>query len=158
MSYCRFGEADAYIYDDINNGIVCMACSLMTIGDDSPFPDTFIAGYDRQKMLDHIAEHRYIGDRIPFDVDKRLKEEMTHDPLCPCNNADERGCFLISAETNKCVSCECDFIAKIRNDIAQKIKDYAKAHHEPHPRGIWCKRCDITAAYGYASSIALGVV
>ncbi len=32
---------------------------------------------------------------------------MTHDPMCPCNNADERGCFLISAETAKCVSCVC---------------------------------------------------
>lgn len=31
-----------------------------------------------------------------------------HAPGCPCNNADERGCFLISAETGKCISCTCD--------------------------------------------------
>lgn len=31
----------------------------------------------------------------------------THKPDCPCNNADERGCFLISANTNRCVSCTC---------------------------------------------------
>ncbi len=30
-----------------------------------------------------------------------------HEPMCPCNNADERGCFLISANTGKCVSCVC---------------------------------------------------
>ena len=30
-----------------------------------------------------------------------------HEPHCPCNNADERGCFLISAKTDRCVSCEC---------------------------------------------------
>jgi len=33
---------------------------------------------------------------------------MTHKPECPCNNADERGCFLISAETDRCVSCTCE--------------------------------------------------
>ena len=33
---------------------------------------------------------------------------MEHQAGCPCNNADERGCFLISAITNKCVSCECE--------------------------------------------------
>jgi hypothetical protein len=32
---------------------------------------------------------------------------MTHDPMCPCSKADERGCFLISANTGKCVSCVC---------------------------------------------------
>lgn len=30
-----------------------------------------------------------------------------HLPECPCNHADERGCFLISAETNQCVDCIC---------------------------------------------------
>ena len=33
---------------------------------------------------------------------------MTHDEGCPCNNADERGCFLISEKTNRCVSCICE--------------------------------------------------
>jgi hypothetical protein len=76
MSYCRFGEADAYIYYSAYDALVCMACSLMPIRDDELFPDTFIAETDYQKMLDHIAEHRYIGDYIPFSVDERLKEEM----------------------------------------------------------------------------------
>lgn len=43
-----------------------------------------------------------------------------HLPKCPCNNADDRGCFLISAETGKCVSCRCDHIAK----------DYQELHDE----------------------------
>lgn len=30
-----------------------------------------------------------------------------HLPECPCNHADERGCFLISAETDRCVDCLC---------------------------------------------------
>jgi|APGre2960657373_1045057.scaffolds.fasta_scaffold414774_1 hypothetical protein len=31
-----------------------------------------------------------------------------HAPECPCNNADDRGCFLISAKTNRCISCTCE--------------------------------------------------
>jgi hypothetical protein len=76
MSYCRFGEADAYIYYDVRDDLVCMACLLMPIRDNELFPDTFIAGNDYQKMLDHISEHRYTGDHIPFEVDERLREEM----------------------------------------------------------------------------------
>jgi hypothetical protein len=109
MSYCRFGTADAYIFDHANFGIVCMACALMPVtGENDPFPDTFVAGYDRQKILDHIEDHREAGHNIPFDVDLRLRKEIEHTPSCPCNRADERGCYLISAKTNKCVACECE--------------------------------------------------
>ena len=117
MSYCRFGEADAYIYDDIYHGIVCCACHLMYDGEtqydkhldvDWPVLKNFVAGYDRQKMLDHIEEHRDAGDFIPFDVDLRLRKEIEHIPSCPCNRADERGCYLIGAKDNKCIACECE--------------------------------------------------
>ena len=117
MSYCRFGEADAYIYDDTYYGIICCACPLLDTGEtryhevfkvDVPVIHNFVAGYDRQKMLDHIEEHRDAGHYIPFDVDLRLRKEIEHVSSCPCNRADERGCYLISAKTNKCVSCECE--------------------------------------------------
>jgi hypothetical protein len=32
---------------------------------------------------------------------------MTHEASCPCNNADERGCFLIGMD-NCCVACTCN--------------------------------------------------
>jgi hypothetical protein len=77
MSYCRIGgESDCYIFDHAYEGLVCMGCTLMPYNKDDLMPCTFIAGQDRQKMLDHIAEHRYIGDRIPLSVDERFKEEM----------------------------------------------------------------------------------
>lgn len=85
MSYCRFVEADAYIYDDINQGIICCACSLMptqeadfsVFGIDEPLyiNSNFVAGYDYDKMLGHIKEHRIMGDYIPDDVDERLIKE-----------------------------------------------------------------------------------
>jgi hypothetical protein len=77
MSYCRIGgDSDCYILDHAYEGLVCMGCTLMPYSEDDLMPITFIAGTDYQKMLDHIAEHRYIGDYIPFRVDERLKEEM----------------------------------------------------------------------------------
>lgn len=90
MSYCRFGEADVYIYDDVYFGIICAGCHLMYDGEmqyssvldaDLPVLKDFVAGYDRQKMLDHIAEHRYVHDCIPFDVDERLifERDCKHD-------------------------------------------------------------------------------
>lgn len=83
MSYCRFIEADAYIYDDVSYGIICCVCSLMPTRKTETsrfFPefyinDNFVAGYDYDKMLVHIAEHRAAGDYIPDDVDERLIEE-----------------------------------------------------------------------------------
>lgn len=109
MSYCRFSDADAYIFDHVGLGLVCMACWLMPVtGENNPFPDTFVAGENIQKMLDHIEEHRDAGHNIPLDVDLMLRKEIEHIESCPCNHSDKRGCFLISTRTNKCVSCECE--------------------------------------------------
>lgn len=89
MSYCRFIEADAYIYDDSLHGLYCCACSLskveMVYSDffktEMPASEGFIAGYDYDKMLDHIEEHRKAGHYIPADVDERLifERECKHD-------------------------------------------------------------------------------
>ena len=41
----------------------------------------FIAGYDYDKMLANVAEHRAAGDYIPEDVDERLifERDCKHD-------------------------------------------------------------------------------
>lgn len=67
MAYCRFIEADAYIYDDIRHGIICCACTMGVLE-----LENFIAGYDYDLMLEHIAEHRKQNDHIPYSVDEQL--------------------------------------------------------------------------------------
>ena len=89
MSYCRFIEADAYIYDDVYYGLYCCACSLSNVEIkynsffqmEIPAYDGFACGYDYDKMLEHIAEHRAAGHYIPEDVDERLifERECKHD-------------------------------------------------------------------------------
>jgi hypothetical protein len=66
MSYCRFGEADAYIYESFDNNWQCCGCSLS---------DNW-SHATREAMLAHIAEHRDAGDYIPERVDERLREEI----------------------------------------------------------------------------------
>ena len=83
MSYCRFIEADAYIYDDSHYGLYCCACLLMPIKTkynkffkkDMSMNEGFVAGYDYDKMLNHVAEHRAADHYIPLDVDDRLIED-----------------------------------------------------------------------------------
>ena len=89
MSYCRFIEADAYIFDHVNFGLYCMGCSLMPLTteystffqEDMTFHESFSAGYDYDLMLKHVAEHRAKGDYIPEDVDERLifERDCNHD-------------------------------------------------------------------------------
>jgi len=73
VSYCRFLEADAYIYDDISYGILCCMCWMM------PDASNFVAGYDYDMMINHIAEHRAAGDYVPTRVDEELIKERDCD-------------------------------------------------------------------------------
>ena len=96
MSYCRFIEADAYIFDHVNFGLYCMACSLMPLKteystffkEDFTINESFSAGYDYELMLAHVAEHRAAGDYIPENVDERLrferdcKHDFNSDEIC----------------------------------------------------------------------------
>ena len=83
MSYCRFSGADAYIYDHVYFGLFCQGCHLMPLETtystffemDMTYHQDFVAGYDYDKMLAHVAEHRAAGDYIPEDVDERLRFE-----------------------------------------------------------------------------------
>lgn len=70
MSYCRFGEADAYIFENINGYFECCLCSIA--------PDTIASTIvnTREELLFHIYEHRELGDFIPESVDLELFREI----------------------------------------------------------------------------------
>lgn len=97
MAYCRFADADAYIYDDVRYGIICCACWIMPeeeietdiFGEYQRYfiGENFIAGTDYDKMLAHIAEHRELGHHIPEYVDRRLILERD----CPHKEINDAG-------------------------------------------------------------------
>lgn len=83
MSYCRWIESDMYIFDHVGLGIVCFSCPSMPshevessfFGEIFTEHEHFVAGYDYDKMLEHIDMHRKEGYYIPERVDERLREE-----------------------------------------------------------------------------------
>lgn len=86
MSYCRFVEADVYVFLS-DRGLECCACSLQErewIDDlSSPFggylvdkgemvQHTFNGPNASQDMIDHLRKHQEAGHRVPTDVFERL--------------------------------------------------------------------------------------
>lgn len=86
MSYCRFSNADAYIFQS-TRGLECCGCTMAERTKlDTPYIDFLGIPHDyeyeykvydtAQEMLDHIESHRKNGDYIPSDVDRRLREDF----------------------------------------------------------------------------------
>lgn len=98
MSYCRFLEADVYIYDDIRHGLVCCMCLMSPIREEYndalnmnvSIVDDFVAGHDYDKMLNHIAKHRAMDHYIPQHVDERLimERDCKHEFTTKLNSED----------------------------------------------------------------------
>ena len=86
MSYCRFGDSDAYIFMSYS-GFECCGCVMATrTARETPYTDvlgiTHHFKYEpvgpfttAQEMLDHIKEHRKEGHYIPLDVDADIKRD-----------------------------------------------------------------------------------
>ena len=68
MSYCRFGEGDAYIYTT-GLELICQSCVM------DEERHSFIT-HSRSTMLVHAHLHRVRGDYIPGHVFERLKREI----------------------------------------------------------------------------------
>lgn len=95
MSYCRWGESDMYIFDHVDLGLVCFACPDMPseevestlFNEVMTEHDHFVAGYDFNKMLEHVDMHRKQGYHIPITADERLIRDRDcvheyHDDVC----------------------------------------------------------------------------
>lgn len=84
MSYCRFSEADAYIFwscaighegheNYLPSAVECCSCALMP-----ELPSGFHRSYRAPSftaMLEHVAAHREAGHDIPLDVDEELRQD-----------------------------------------------------------------------------------
>jgi hypothetical protein len=106
MSYCRFGDADAYIYMTYA-GFDCCGCSMATrIAREVPYTD--MLGFTHEfeyepvgpfttprAMLDHIEQHRAQGDHIPDDVDLQIMSEYPDSDASVVETDEEREQRLI---------------------------------------------------------------
>lgn len=67
MSYCRFSNADAYIYE-AEEGFTCCGCRIAESG-------MFVCETELE-MIEHIAQHRKAGHFVPTYVDDMLRDEV----------------------------------------------------------------------------------
>ncbi len=70
MSYCRFFDADAYIFRDSDNSFCCCACYFSK----GLLEDKFILSLFG--LFFHCIRHSLSGQNIPFHVYKRIFIEM----------------------------------------------------------------------------------
>lgn len=86
MSYCRFSDADAYIFQS-TRGLDCCGCIHAPRTElKVPYTDFFGLEHEfeyepvyfltAQEMLDHIAFHREQGDYIPEYADERIRRDF----------------------------------------------------------------------------------
>ena len=72
MSYCRFTEADVYIFATERTtgerGFDCCGCSLRANTEWHLYTSV-------GEMLAHIADHRAVGHFIPADVDEAIRAD-----------------------------------------------------------------------------------
>ena len=70
MSYCRFIEADVYVFTS-SAGIECCGCSLQ----EREHAQTTFGGPDANNdMITHLRVHQARGDYVPDDVFERLSD------------------------------------------------------------------------------------
>ena len=73
MSYCRFYDSDAYIYEHVGGFIECCGC-FITEPEDGELVGFYRANTARE-MLAHIDEHIAAGDYIPQSAIERIKAD-----------------------------------------------------------------------------------
>lgn len=79
MSYCRWNgiDSDVYVIATYYQGKEawdCICCSIAT-------NNLMGLVHTRQEMLDHLLEHRLVGNRVPQYAIDRLQKEILQNNL-----------------------------------------------------------------------------
>jgi hypothetical protein len=71
LSYCRFMEADVYVFMDVGGFLNCCACNIT---DDEDQWGSFHA-FSTVEMIDHLNTHRMLGQHVPESVFKNIEKD-----------------------------------------------------------------------------------
>lgn len=74
MSYCRFGEGDIYMYQNVEGLYVCCACRLNNkdvygLRDNKYYETT-------RGALKHLRKHKKAGHIVPLRAREMLRQEL----------------------------------------------------------------------------------
>ena len=75
MAYCRFSNADVYVFHNTDDKLECCGCSLT--GDAFATPDFYTN--KRSEMITHLGAHQVAGDFVPEYVFEQLEDEKLTD-------------------------------------------------------------------------------
>lgn len=89
MSYCRFSNADVYVFMHVGGFLSCCGCWLAG----KPFQTDAFG--DTQGMLKHLDDHRAAGHNVPQHVYDDLLEDA------PMNDE-----WMAKVATGMCPDCE----------------------------------------------------
>lgn len=70
MSYCRFSEADVYVFMNVGKWLECCMCTLGH-GQES---ESYRAG-NTKTMINHLNKHKISGHHVPTQVYQLLLED-----------------------------------------------------------------------------------
>lgn len=90
MSYCRFIEADIYLYPDCHGGVVCCWCPLVEKEHSEYVFGCSCRGETFEEVERHIKQHIEKGHHVPDDVIDRLREDFETGFILPVDKEDNR--------------------------------------------------------------------
>ena len=71
MSYCRFLEADVYVFMHVDGFLQCCACSIT---DDDDHWGSFNA-FSTAEMINHLNKHKELGHDVPDRVFENIERD-----------------------------------------------------------------------------------
>ena len=81
MSYCRFGEADVYVFVNAGGWLECCGC----VNDENWHY------YSTDDMIAHLKEHKSTGDNVPdYVFTDLLKDKEENDAYIEDNRIGDR--------------------------------------------------------------------
>ena len=93
MSYCRFGEADVYVFASVGGGVECCGCPLQQreyVEDDGAFfgfylksvgPVLRTTGLNTDEIMEHLEQHRAAGHHVPDRVFSDLEADRADNDM-----------------------------------------------------------------------------
>jgi len=78
MSYSKFGRnSDVYAFKNAEGLFVCALCRLVVCSCSDPWP--VFTAKTRSALIEHLENHRKVGDMVPEEAFRRIREEIQMD-------------------------------------------------------------------------------
>jgi hypothetical protein len=117
MAYCRFSDADAYLFGHVNGGFECCACGLAPIG------RTIFSGGYRAREVSRISKEASERGEKPPKLDFTMWDDCPH---CEGKGCEE--CWCPNCKGKGCAKC--GMHESVRMETAQEALNHLIEHRK----------------------------